>query len=57
MATYFHTTHGIHKFGDANGYESSESNDIDFYVDYDNILDEVEVDMNDFNDNIDMDAE
>ncbi|CAI9290662.1 unnamed protein product [Lactuca saligna] len=45
------------KFGDDSGYESSESDDIDFYVDNDNILDDVEVDMNDFNDNIDMDAE
>ncbi|CAI9300522.1 unnamed protein product [Lactuca saligna] len=45
------------KFGDDSGYESSESDDIDFYVDNDNILDDVEVDMNDFNDNIDMNAE
>nr|KAJ0213269.1 hypothetical protein LSAT_V11C400184090 [Lactuca sativa] len=45
------------KFGDNSGYESSESDDIDFYADNDNILDDVEVDMNDFNDNIDMDAE
>nr|KAJ0206861.1 hypothetical protein LSAT_V11C500294990 [Lactuca sativa] len=45
------------KFGDDSGYESSDSDDIDFYVDNDNILDDVEVDMNDFNDNIDMDAE
>nr|KAJ0215111.1 hypothetical protein LSAT_V11C300126000 [Lactuca sativa] len=44
-------------FDDDSGYESSESDDIDFYVDNDNILDDVEVDMNDFNDNIDMDAE
>ncbi|CAI9264543.1 unnamed protein product [Lactuca saligna] len=44
-------------FDDDSGYKSSESDDIDFYVDNDNILDDVEVDMNDFNDNIDMDAE
>ncbi|CAI9265245.1 unnamed protein product [Lactuca saligna] len=44
-------------FDDASGYKSSESDDIDFYVDNDNILDDVEVDMNDFIDNIDMDAE
>ncbi|CAI9269875.1 unnamed protein product [Lactuca saligna] len=44
-------------FDDDSGYESSESDDIDFYVDNDNILDDVEVDMNDFNDNIDIDAE
>ncbi|CAI9293766.1 unnamed protein product [Lactuca saligna] len=37
--------------------EDIESDDIDFYVDNDNILDDVEVDMNDFNDNIDIDAE
>ncbi|CAI9261783.1 unnamed protein product [Lactuca saligna] len=45
------------KFGDDSGYESSESDDIDFFVENDNILDDVEVDMNDFNDNIDMDAD
>ncbi|CAI9289417.1 unnamed protein product [Lactuca saligna] len=43
-------------FDDDSGYKSSDSDDIDFYVDNENILDDVEVDMNDFNDNIDMDA-
>ncbi|CAI9275866.1 unnamed protein product [Lactuca saligna] len=44
-------------FDDDSGYKSSDSDDIEFYVDNDNILDDVEVDMNDFNNNIDMDAE
>ncbi|CAI9291720.1 unnamed protein product [Lactuca saligna] len=45
------------EFWDDSGYESSESDDIDFFVYNDNILDDVEVNLKDFNANIDVDAE